>query len=75
MNEAVDKAATYCGGRDRLAEKLKISPGAVSQWVHEHRPVPAKRCKQIEYVTDGTVTCEDLRPDIFGPHNGETEAA
>lgn len=55
------------GGITALARALDVTPSTVSQWISGHRPVPHKRCWEIEEVTGGKVSRFDLRPDIFGP--------
>lgn len=47
-----------------LAKKLDVPATLISQWVNGLRQIPAARCPEIEKATDGTVRCEDLRPDI-----------
>ncbi len=44
----------------RLAEELKVTPGAISQWDR----VPAERVVEVERVTG--IPRHKLRPDIFG---------
>lgn len=58
------KIAPQMGGFAALARLLEVSPPTVHQWASGARPVPADRCPQIERVTHGKVTCEDLRPDV-----------
>lgn len=36
----------------------------ISAWKTGARPVPIPRCIEIEQVTEGIVTCEELRPDF-----------
>lgn len=43
------------------------SQALVSQWESGAVPLTAERCAQIERVTGGLVTREELRPDLFGP--------
>jgi len=52
-------AAEAAGTFAILAEKLGISPQAVSMWAE----VPIKRCPQVEAITG--VPCAVLRPDFF----------
>lgn len=47
-----------------LARKLGINSVLISQWKNGVRQVPAERCPDIERVTGGAVTCEELRPDL-----------
>ncbi len=50
------------GGRAALARHFGILPWAVTKW--ERVQVPAERCPDIEALTNGKVTCEQLRPDV-----------
>jgi DNA-binding transcriptional regulator YdaS (Cro superfamily) len=36
----------------------------IYQWITKMRPVSVERCIDLEKVTDGVVTCEELRPDV-----------
>ena len=56
----LDDAIAKAGGVTLLANSLRITKGAVSQW--KKRRVPAWRCPAIEALTG--VPCESLRPDI-----------
>lgn len=60
----VDKAIKAAGSQAALAKALGVHASMPSQWLSGHRPVPAARCPAIEKITNGTVRCEDLRPDI-----------
>ena len=59
----IQKAYEYVGGGTALANKLGVSPSMVTNWAKNRRPVPIKRCVQIELLTGGAVTRKDLRPD------------
>lgn len=45
-----------------LAARLNVPPALLSQWRTGVRPVPIKRCTEIERSTGGAVTRRDLRP-------------
>lgn len=49
------------GRRIALAQKLRIRPGAISQW----DKVPAERVLAVEAATG--VSRHALRPDVYGP--------
>lgn len=66
MNKAIKKAADLLGSQKNLAEKLDVDPSFVSQWYTEHRKIPPTYCKKVEILTGNQVSCEELRPDIFG---------
>jgi len=64
-NPALQKACAAAGGNcEDLARLLGITPSAVSQWKIKNR-VPLRRALQIEALTGGQVTKEELRPDVF----------
>lgn len=52
------------GSTRRLALQLGVAPQLVTQWSTGARQVPAERCLVIERVTEGDVTCEEMRPDV-----------
>lgn len=47
-----------------LASRLSVPPSLISQWASGSRPVPPARCPDIERLTGGEVTCEELCPDV-----------
>ena len=47
-----------------LAKHIGIKPSIVSFWFGGQRQVPTNRCPDIERITEGKVTCEELRPDV-----------
>jgi DNA-binding transcriptional regulator YdaS (Cro superfamily) len=57
IQKAFDKAGR--GTRIRLAEKLGITHGAISQWTH----VPAGRVLAVESFLG--IPKEKLRPDLY----------
>lgn len=52
---------------------LGVTPGLVSQWITGRTVITPERAAQIERVTNGAVTREELRPDIFGPLHPEPQ--
>lgn len=52
------------GSQVRLAEKIGVKSVSIHQWANGIRQVPASRCPEIERATSGSVTCEELRPDL-----------
>ncbi|HHH1259005.1 TPA: transcriptional regulator [Yersinia enterocolitica] len=63
-NSALKEACLNFGGQASIARRLGVSPPTVNQWISGARPIPAERCLEIEKITEGTVTCEELRPDV-----------
>lgn len=51
------------GSKTKLARAINAQPQLVWQWATDVRPVPVRRCLQIEVATGGSVTRKDLRPD------------
>ena len=54
-------------GNRALAKALGVSSSMISQWKSGHRRISPETAIRIEIATNGAVTREDLRPDIFGP--------
>lgn len=52
------------GNATRLSRDLDVDQSLVSLWASGARPIPAERCLEIEKITEGIVTCEELRPDV-----------
>jgi DNA-binding transcriptional regulator YdaS (Cro superfamily) len=61
MDQGLAKAIIAVKTRAELAERLGITPGAISQW----DKIPINRVTDVERVTG--VPREQLRPDIYGP--------
>jgi DNA-binding transcriptional regulator YdaS (Cro superfamily) len=62
---AIERAAEIAGGQAALAARISVSSSFISQMIRGTRPVPPKLCRAIEAATEGRVTREELRPDIF----------
>lgn len=66
MNEQVDhllKAIEVMGGQQSAKRLLGLNTyQAIQAW--KRTRVPAEYCPAIEKATNGTVRCEDLRPDV-----------
>lgn len=52
------------GNATRLSRDLNVDQSLISLWANGVRPIPAERCLEIEKITEGAVTCEELRPDV-----------
>lgn len=63
MNEILKTTIDLLGGTFKTAKLVGVKPPAISDWVSGKRPVPIKRCVQLEQLTGGFVTRKDLRPD------------
>lgn len=62
---ALARAIELVGGASKLARLLGAPyPSTVTNWMLQKRVVPAERCESIEAITEGAVTCEQLRPDL-----------
>lgn len=64
MNPALQKLFAIYDGQAATARALGVSKMAVSKW--KRTGVTAERALQIEIVTNGAITRQDLRPDLFG---------
>lgn len=63
MSNPIEIAIQVKGSMHALALALDVKPPTVSEWRKNLRPIPPKRCVQIEQTTNGQVTRRDLRPD------------
>lgn len=60
------KAILIAGGQATFARHLKISNQVVHAWLNIlEKGAPVKRCPEIEKMTNGQITCKQLRPDFF----------
>lgn len=62
MNE-ISKAIEVTGSASALARLLDVSVQSVCFWRDGKRSVPLSKCTDIERVTNGAVTRQQLRPD------------
>ena len=62
--QAITAAVERIGGASATATHLRVSPGAVSQWLSGHRQTPPDRCPDIERLCGALMTCGQLRPDV-----------
>ncbi|MDE2104087.1 MAG: helix-turn-helix domain-containing protein [Patescibacteria group bacterium] len=61
---AVEKAVRLFGSQSALARALGLKPQAIHLWV-KHGRVPMSRMLDVERVTHGRVTCEEMRPELY----------
>lgn len=58
----------YGGNPSAFARALGVHHNKVYTWIDKKFvSPPAQYCRKIEALTGGEVTCEQLRPDVFGP--------
>jgi len=72
-DEALDRAISEAGGVAALARAINVTSQAISQWER----VPAERTLAVEAATNGKVTRQQLRPDLYpkdGSGHGHTAA-
>lgn len=62
---ALLKVSGLVGGQARMAELLGYTDRRnVWPWFSTGRRLPADHCPALERAAHGTVTCEQLRPDV-----------
>ena len=61
--QPIRSACDWFGGVTGFAKAINIAPSAVTNWATGKKPVPIIRCVQIEEVTGGMVTRQQLRPE------------
>ena len=74
MLAAIQRAIEILGSQAQLAKACNQKPQAVTRWLRTGK-VPANHCLAIEVATKGAVTCQDLRPDVFGRRAPGKQAA
>ena len=60
----LEQAVEFFNGPAKMARALKVTPPTLTQWRGGARPIPLDRAMQIERLTNGAVTREELRPDV-----------
>lgn len=62
--DAIARAIQKVGSMRLLGAELGVTKGAVSHWKNTGAPVPAEHCPKIEKLTERTVLCEQLNPNV-----------
>lgn len=70
---ALQDAISRAGGQVALAQRLGIGQGAISNWIHKTKRVPAERVLAIEEATG--VSRHELRPDLYPRDRRRSRAA
>jgi DNA-binding transcriptional regulator YdaS (Cro superfamily) len=64
--EALRRAIDLVGGQTKLAAGIGVRQNRVNNWLNrDHQVTPAEYCSAIQKLTNGAITCSDLRPDVF----------
>ncbi|MFZ5674312.1 MAG: transcriptional regulator [Pseudomonadota bacterium] len=71
----IARAIQTCGGQVPLALKAGVRQQTISKLLNRQHAVSAEVAVKIERATEGKVTREDLRPDIFRPTPAHMDAA
>ena len=64
-NQAFKTAVKILGGQSAMARILKVKPGHVWYWLHKADKIPGEIVIPIEKATEGKVTRQRLRPDLY----------
>jgi len=65
MQTPLERAIELVGGQSALATLCGVKQGHVWHWLRRAKRVPAERIFAIEKATNGAVTHQELRPDLF----------
>lgn len=63
MTNHLDIAISKFGSVQALATALGVTSPTICSWRKGNRPVPPKRCVQLEQLTDGLIQRKNLRSD------------
>lgn len=55
-----------------LAKGIGVSPSSVKAWLYNQQEVPSDKLAVVEQATEGAVTRESLRPDLYPADLGTT---
>lgn len=66
QHKSLSKIVKEVGSVSELAKKVGVSQPYVSQWLSRKKPIPATKVKLLVALSNGKVTEEELRPDVFG---------
>lgn len=72
---ALKRAVEKAGGQSALARACGVKQGHVWHWLNKSLRVPAEHVLSVEAATDGAVTRDELRPDIFGKERNSPKQA
>lgn len=71
----VAKAIELLGlSETQFAKECGVSQGMVNQMTKGHKKPGWSTCLKIEQVTEGKITRQQLRPDIFGKPDSDKAA-
>mgnify|MGYP003353043352 CR=1 FL=1 len=65
QNKSLAKIVKEVGSVSELAKQLGVSQPCVSNWLSGKRQIPATKVKLLVELSNGKVSEEDLRPDVF----------
>lgn len=54
----------FRGEVSRIAKFLGVPVANVCEWVNGKRRIPIRHCPVIEFLTNGMVRCEEMRPEV-----------
>jgi DNA-binding transcriptional regulator YdaS (Cro superfamily) len=64
-----DLLVVHFGSLKKLAEKMGVSYNCVYQWKARGQQIPLKNIAIIEELSQGKITREMMRPDIFNANS------
>lgn len=65
-NKPLLKIVKEVGSVSKLAKLIGSSQPTVSNWLSKRQSIPATKVKLLVKLSNGKVTEEELRPDVFG---------
>jgi DNA-binding transcriptional regulator YdaS (Cro superfamily) len=64
-HKALSKIIKEVGSVSELAKRIKVTQPCVSHWLSGIRKIPATKVKLLVELSNGKVSEEELRPDVF----------
>lgn len=65
MNIQIKRAVEILGSQSALAQACGVKQGHVWNWLNRDKVIRLENALLIERATNGAVTKEQLRPDLF----------
>ena len=60
----LEKIIEIVGSQSSVAAGLGVAPQVVNNWMRRGAVASPENCPALERLSNGAVTCEELRPDV-----------
>lgn len=67
MNVHIKKAVDILGSQTKLANACGVKQAHIWNWLNRNKLITLENALMIERATEGKVSKEDIRPDLYPP--------